>query len=120
MSMEMLASLLRELLKEGKALQAAAKGRPLPGAVAQETAAKILGCSLRTLQREIRSGRVQTVTVGDREHVPMTEIARFAELRQVEAERARASRKRRRSTQATSRRSAPKRKGKPKGRGAGR
>ncbi len=117
MSMDMLASLLRELLKDIRALQARTQGEALPGAVSPEAAAKIIGCSLKTLQTEIRRGRVQTVRVDDREHVPMSEIARLASLRKAESERAKAARKlqRRKTTPQTGRSTR-----RPKPRGGGR
>src|SRR5512137_1593398 len=74
MNTERLGRLLHELLKEVRALQARAREEPLPRAVKPEQAARLLGCSLRALNSQIRSGRIRTVTVGNEQHVPMSEI----------------------------------------------
>jgi excisionase family DNA binding protein len=96
MSMEMLERLLRELMKDVRALRARANDAALPGAVTPEAAAKLLGVSLRTLETEIRRGRIRTVPVDDGERVPLSEISRFMALREEESARTRAKRKRRR------------------------
>lgn len=80
MSMEMLATLLRELLRDVRALQARASVDGLPGAITQRAAAKLLGCRLATLEKEIRQGRIRTVSVAGEELVPLSEIAHFNSL----------------------------------------
>lgn len=48
-----------------------------PRAFSLKEASKLLGCSPRKLSRLIQSGKLRTVEIGEREHVPMSEVVRL-------------------------------------------
>lgn len=49
----------------------------VPRAVKLPVAAKLLGCDVTTLKRDVRRKRLRTIRIGAREHVPMSEIVRL-------------------------------------------
>lgn len=49
----------------------------LPRAVKLTVAAKLLGCDVKTIKKDVARRKLRTVLVGDREHVPVAEIVRL-------------------------------------------
>lgn len=48
-----------------------------PRAVKPKVAGSLLGCSENTVKGMVRRGEMRTVRVGDRQHIPMSEIVRL-------------------------------------------
>ena len=100
MNTDRMARLLHDLLKEVRALQARAREEPLPGALTVDHAARLLGWSVRKLERQIRGGQIRTVIVGEHEHVPMSEILRLTAPRKTRSARGKSMGPSRRKTAA--------------------
>lgn len=44
-------------------------------------AARMLGCSTKTVERDVRKGRIKTVEIGKRQHIPMSELVKLTTVR---------------------------------------
>lgn len=51
-----------------------------PRALKKRDAARLLGVGLTTLENLLRQGKLRTVPIGDREHVPMSELVRMTSV----------------------------------------